>query len=197
MTYATPTQFTVSSAILLDAKIAEVQTALDSLSWLTFSFARGYRMFKDVDGQRVAYPAVYQGKTSAHHASDYVNVFPNDNYASHSFVYVRQPQRMQRNDNGFHEYEADISVIVYYKLRDIDDTKGYHFSEELKYDVVEKLEALPELTVNEVFDDIEQVYSDFTAAAIESEFLAEGMGALRFDCTVNYSNDCKITNTYT
>lgn len=193
MSYKTPTQFKVgtsNTAILLDEKIEEIQTAMDDLSWLTYSFARAYKTYKDMGETRITYPAVYQGD-----GVDYLNCFPNDNYASHSFVFVRQPQRLISTTQGWNDYEADISIIVFFRLKEI-STKGYHFTEELKYDVVEILEDIPELTINEVYDEIEDAYADFTVSAIESEFLTEDTGALRFDCTVKYSNNCEITNIY-
>lgn len=191
MSYSTPTQFEITTPVLLDAKIAEIQTAMDALSWLTYSFARAYREFKETDAGRVSYPAVYQGD-----GVDYLNVFPNDNYASHSFVYVRQPHDVLDTNSGFETLQGDISIIVFYRLKQISTTKDYHFSELLKYDVLKVLDAIDSLTINQVFDEIEEAYADFSTDWLEGEFLKEDMGAMRFDCNIKYSNDCIITNSY-
>ena len=192
MSYATPIEYTITSPILLDAKIAEIQTALSGISWMTYSLARAYRHAMDTDGGRVYYPAAYQGD-----GIDYYNCFPNDNIAkAQSFVYVRQPQRFVDGTLGFDTYQADISIIVFFKLKAIRSTNLYHFTEELKYDIATALDAIDSLKINEVFDDVESAYADFTISHIESEFLKESYGALRFDCEVEYSNNCKITNTY-
>lgn len=190
MSYATPIEFYVDDPILLDAKIAEIQIKLSTLSWLTYSFARAYRHAKEEGGANVYYPAVYQGT-----GIDYHNCFPNDNYNSHSFIFVKQPQRLEDITSGYATAQADISIIVFARLRQI-STEDYHFIEKLKYDVMEKLDDIDSLTINEVFDDMEAVYSDFTASAIEAKYLSEDMVALRFDCEIEYSNNCKITNTY-
>ena len=194
MSYATPIQFTVTSPILLDEKIAEIQTKLDTLSWLTYSFARAYRFAKTVDGANVYYPAVYQGSSGG--GLDYHNCLPNDNYTSHAFTYVKQPQRIVDATLGYEISQADISIIFVFRLDKISSKKSYYYTELLKYDVVALLDTIDSLKINETFDEMEAVFSDFTASAIEAKFLNKDFGALRFDCEVEYSNNCKITNSY-
>ena len=193
MSYTTPNQHEISSGILLDAKIAEIQEALDGISWLQYSFARAYKHAqRNVEsGAKVYFPAVYQNA-----GKDYLNVFPNDNLTSQSFVYVRQPQTLDFYDNGFHSYTAEVSIIVVFRLDKISTAYSYNFTELLKYDMITALNNIEGLSIGEVYDEIEEVYNDFTVSEIEAEFLSEQFGALRFDCSMTYSNDCIISNTY-
>lgn len=193
MSYSTPIQFEVADPVLLDAKIAEVQAVLKTsvLSWNQYSFARAYRHAKMVNGAKVFYPAVYQGA-----GLDYLNVFPNDNLTSYSFVYSGGPHELLSENNGFHHYESVISVIVVFRLNKIGSSYDNRFTERLKYDVIEQLGLVPELEVSAVYDDIEDCFSDFTLNEIETQYLSEQFGGLRFNCLVRYSNDCIITNSY-
>ena len=193
MSYITPIEFEVTDPVLLDAKIAEIQTALKtaSLSWNGYSFARAYKHAKNVNGAKVYYPAVYQGQSL-----DYLNVYPNDNLSSYSFTYVKQPQTLDSETDGFHDYEAELSVVVVFRLHKIGTSNAYRFTELLKYDVIRALEDIDSLTIESVYDEIEDCFSDFTVTEIEPQYLSEKFGALRFDCSVHYSNNCQITNTY-
>lgn len=186
MSYKTPTEHTITNGIYLDAKIAEIQSALSGLSWLSYSFGRAFRHSKD--GQSF-YPAVYQGGTA-----DYLNCFPNDHINSFSFVYVRQPQTINAVDNGVYHYEAELGIVFYFQLDKLSTTHDYRFTELLKYDVMTKLDDIEGLTVTAVIDEIEEAYSDFSS--VDAQFLDDDNGGMRFDCTVKYSQNCEQSNTY-
>ena len=193
MTYSTPSEFQVSDPKLIDEKIADIQSALMLLSWNEVSFARAYKFARrNVEtNTKVYYPAVYQLSTK-----DYQSAFPNDMLTSQSFVYVKQPQTLDSENNGFHEYTTAISIIFSFRMRAIGTAYKYRYTERLKYDVVEALKNVSDLDIESVYDEIEDCFSDFSVSEIESEFITEQFGALRFDCLIHYSNDCKITNTY-
>ena len=193
MTYTTPIQFEVTSPTHLDAKIAEIQTALKTanLSWNQYSFARAYRFAKNVEGAKVYYPAVYQATTK-----DYLNVFPNDNLTAYSFVYVKQPQELESETNQWQDYTADIAIILAFRLDKIGTSYDYRFTERLKYDVVEALKNVDKLDIGSVYDEMEECFDLFTVSEIETEYLSEKWGALRLDCSVGYGNNCLIENSY-
>ncbi|RKZ99993.1 MAG: hypothetical protein DRQ47_10135 [Gammaproteobacteria bacterium] len=193
MSYTTPIQFEVTDPVLLDNKIAEIQTVLKTatLLWNEYSFARAYKHAKMVEGAKVYYPAVFQGT-----GMDYLNMFPNDNLNSYSFVYAGQPQDLQYNDEGTHEYETTISIIVVFQLKKIGTSYDNRFTERLKYDVIDALALVPDLEIETVYDEIEECFAEFTVTEIEAQYLSEQFGALRLDCSVNYSNECLIINTY-
>lgn len=193
MSTTTPIQFEVSDPVGIDAKIAEIQEALKtaSLPWNEISFARAYKHARLKDGSKVYYPAVFQGT-----GKDYLSLFPNDNLDSYSFTYLDQPQDLRDDDNGIHYFESEIKIIVVYQPGKIGSLYDNRFSERLKYDVIQALHLVPDLEVNTTYDEIDECFSDFTVEEIESQYLSERYGALRFDCSVKFSNDCQITNTY-
>ena len=194
MSYSEPIQFEVPGATMLDAKIAEIQDVLKTanLSWNAYSFARAYRFAKpNVDGAKVYYPAVYQAVKG-----DYLNVFPNDNLSSYSFVYVGQPQDLLSENNGFHNYTAKIDIIIVFQFSKIGAANPYRFTELLKYDVINQLALVPALEIKRVYDEIEECFSSFTIEEIEAKYLSDRYGALRFNCDVRYETDCEIINTY-
>jgi len=198
MSRTTPIQFEVTDPQGLDLKISEIQTRLKTanLPWNVYSFARAYRFVKvsqigSVGGAVITYPAVFQGE-----GLDYLDVFPNDNLKSFSFVVADQLQELKNENNGWHEYEGEISIILVFQLKKIGTANKYRFIELLKYDVIETLKLVPDLTIGSVYDDIALCYSDFSTSEIEVKYLSEQYGALRFDCSVDYSINCKLTNTY-
>jgi len=193
MSYTTPIQFEVANPVGVDEKVAEIQTALKtaSLSWNEYSFGRAYKYVRMKDGGKVYYPAVYQGR-----GKDYLSTFPNDNMTNYSFVYVRSPQDLSSADEGIHTYEAKISIILVFQFAKITTNYDNRFIERLKYDVIEALKLIPDLIINQVFDDIEDCFADFSTEEVESQFISDQYGALRFDCDVRYQNECLIENTY-
>ena len=194
MSYTTPIQFEVSNPVLLDAKIAEIQTALKTanLSWNQYSFGRAYKHVRLEDGAKVYYPAVYQGA-----GKDYLSMFPNDNMTNYSFVYASSPQDLQSSDEGTHTYETEISIILVFQFAKISSLYDNRFIERIKYDVIEALKLVSDLLINTVYDDIEDCFADFSVEQIESQFISDQYGALRLDCDMRYENDCLIENTYT
>lgn len=194
MSQTTPIQFEITSPTHLDKKIAEIQETLKTanLSWNAYSFGRAYRFANEgVDGARIYYPGIYQGD-----GKDYWNCFPNDNIKSYSFVYVTQPQDIRGLSDGFHYYTASLRVIMVFDLDEISTSYDYRYIELLKYDAIERLSLVSELTIDQVYDHIEDCFEGFTTEILEFQYLREKFGALRFDCSVNYETSCKLTNTY-
>ena len=181
-------QHIIDDAELLDAKLKEIQQKMDELDWLEKSFSRAFKGMND-DG--LNYPEVYQGK-----GKDYCNVSPNDKYKSFSFIYVGQPQTMDGIQKHFFNMTAEISVIFFFNLNKIDPDIQYRFTELLKADVLAKLDEVAKLTVNQVFDEVLECYSEFSPETVKKEYLQKHFGALKFECTVRYSNDCKIINSF-
>ncbi len=193
MSRHTPTAASYADAVLLDDKINEIREAMDTISWLSYSFGRAYKGVEVADS-RIVYPEVFQA-----YGYDYLNLMPCDMW-NYSFVWVRQPQtvisQQKGTARGTYTYEANLSVIVFYQRSSIGTTIRRPFDEELKYDCMYALGNVHELEVTNVFDDVEECFSDFTTSRIEAEYMSRDFGALRFDVTVRYSNNCKITNSY-
>ena len=133
MTYANPNIPIPSNPVFVDAKIAEIQTALGGLSWLTNSFGRSY-LGEMQRGKEKAFkaPFVYKG------SGEYYPVEFNDNLQAQSFFEVGdQVPSTDWEPRALNGFNVELGIIFWVNLKKIDGTKGsdYYFSEELKKDV--------------------------------------------------------------
>ncbi len=186
MSQTKPIEHIIANPVLLDKEIAAIQVQMKNLSWLEISFGRAFKQFKLVNGTKVSFPAIFQALDK-----DFYNAFPNDNIKSYSFVFVDPTVITEFNVKRIHNIEHDISIIVFFDLKLIDNTLTYRFTEKLKEDVIFVLSNLGpnRLQINNITDDVEEVFSDFSISEIKSEFLKLRFGAFKFDCTIFYKND--------
>lgn len=196
MSQTTPIIHVIDDPVLLDKVIKKIQTALAVLDWITFSFGRAFIKFKTVENSKVSYPAIFQAWKK-----DYYNAYPSDNIEKgYSFVFADPGDDItEYNSRRGHNIERDISIIVFFDMEKIDNALLYPFNEKLKEDVFFQLSTISKdtLVVNDITDNIEEVFNDFTPSEIKSQFLGERYGAFKFECTVFYKNDnCEI-NTFT
>ena len=84
-------------------------------------------------------------------------------------------------------------------MEKIYNTLQYTFIEKLKEDVLIALSNLRRgsLEVNNITDEVEEVFNDFSISEIKSEFLKTRYGALKFDCKIFYENSNCDLNSYT
>lgn len=193
MSYKNPIAHVIDNPVLLDKEIKNIQTALASLPWLEKSFGRALKAFRMVGDRKVSYPAIFQ-----EWKKDYYDAFPNDNIKSYSFVYA-DPSEVTEYNHKQQIIERDISIILFFDMEKIDNTLQYRFIEKLKEDVLIALSNLRRgsLEVNNITDEVEEVFNDFSISEIKAEFLKTRYGALKFDCTIFYQNDNCDLNSYT
>ena len=193
MSYKNPIAHVITDPVLLDKAIKDIQTALSSLSWLEKSFGRAFKAFRLVDERKVSYPAIFQAWKK-----DYYNAFPNDNIKSYSFIFA-DPSEVTEYSRKQQMIDRDISIILFFDMEKIDNTFQYRFIEKLKEDVLIALSTLKpdSLEVNNITDEVEEVFNDFSISEIKAEFLKTRYGALKFDCKIFYQNDNCDLNTYT
>jgi len=190
MSYQEPIQHVIADPVLVDKEIKDIQTEMDKITWLEFSFGRAFKQFRLNKDTKVSYPAIFQEKNK-----DYYDAYPNDHIKSYSFVYVDPSSIAEFNVKRSHNFDQDISVVVFFDMEQIDDTLNERISEKLKEDVIFALSSLKptRLQINNITDDIEDAFSDFTPSEIKAEFLKRKYGAFKFDCTVFYTNDnCEL-----
>ena len=194
MSRTTPIIHVIDNPVLLDKAIKDIQTALAVLDWITFSFGRAFKKFQVINNNKTSYPAIFQAWKK-----DYYIAYPNDNIdKGYSFVFADPGDDItEYNSRRNHQIERKINIIVFFDMEKIDNTLLYPFQEKLKEDVFFQLSTInkEKLVVNDVTDDIEEVFDDFTPSEIKAEFLGERYGAFKFECTVFYTNDnCTINS---
>jgi len=194
MSYTAPVAKVIADPVLIDKEIKDIQTQMAAIPWIDKSFGRAFKHFKLVDGVKVSYPAIYQGLKK-----DYYNAYPNDHLKAYSFVFVDPSSVTEFNVKRSHSIEQSLSVIVFFDLDEIDTALDYRFTEKLKEDVIFALSSLrpTRLEINNITDDVEESFNDFTPSEIKSQFLKARFGAFKFECTSFYFNDNCALNIFT
>jgi hypothetical protein len=204
MSYINPDIVLFANPVGIDAVIQSIQQDLYAgLPWLTKSFGRAYE-FKEayqdessVKSQRI--PKVFVGVTDTGQG-EYYNVLPNDNITAQSFIAVKgfenwplSDQFAKYNQNGLNR---QLSVIFWVNLEQIDPSKKYIFTEELKIDVEKILKANPFVSsllryVDERAEDVFDTYDlrtvNYTVDDDATQYLMYPYAGFRFDVQVDYA----------
>jgi len=189
MSYSSPKTPTITSPVLLDKRIQSLQIALSALSWLDYSFARARLQTKETEQQGlVSYPEVFQGD-----GLDWQDVFPNDILKSFCFWYVPGGEVLDYPQDRYHE--AVTQLIFQVNLKKIDPGKTYYYLEELKKDVLDilALKLKQQETLTAYFDNVRDVYTEFTTDYIAPRYVSKDFGFMRFDILLKYFNrECAV-----
>lgn len=185
MSYNNPNIPQIPNPVGLDAKIQDIQNTLSaSLPWLEKSFGRAWAFSeKDVNGKVSKIPKAYTG------LGEYINVLPNDNFKSQSFVIAKGYERFEDYNAaalGIHK-KRDLSVIFWGNLKKIDLAKDYIFTEDLKKQIQLALNNVEGLIITGYYDEkADQVFADFTLIDVDTQLLMHPYFACKFDVTVNF-----------
>ncbi len=193
MSQEDPIVHVIPNPVLLDKAIAKIQSAMGTLPWIQKSFARAFKRFKIVEGSKVSYPAIFQKWKG-----DYYTAFPNDRLTGQSFVFVSPSEITEYDTRKIHYIKRNVSIIISFDLEKIDNALEYRFTEKLKEDVIIVLATIGKssLEINNITDELEDVFGDFSVSEIESVFFKERYGSLKFDCTIFYKNETCDLNVY-
>jgi len=181
----------IANPINLDKAITNIQLKLATIPWLAISYGRVYqRATKELTetGAREE-PHVYAGN------GQYKKVLANDNFQSHSFIYVIPPERIvdyELNQNAQNK-EVDIAIIFWLDLRKIDPTTDEIYLEQLKSDIEAKLYSCPDITeVSRIYDDnADDIFREFDTRNLSKELLMYPYKALRYECQIMYETFCQ------
>lgn len=169
------------------------------LPWLSKSFGRAWG-FKEADSSAdiLKVPKCYMGE------GEYQNVLPNDSLTSQSFIAARTGEEtIDFSKATVSSKERLMSCIFWFNLKEINPSKDYIFTEELKYDVERILKQNPYVkTIESYFDEqVEQVfdgylsnaeYARYTIDDPRTQFLMYPYSGFRFDFRLAYAehDDC-------
>jgi hypothetical protein len=192
MSYNNPTILNIQAPVGIDTVIESIKDALgDNLLWLDKSFGRAWE-FKETlpDGRVIKVPKVYIGE------KEYINVLPNDFLVAQSFITVDGPESW----NEFNRYEGSLkqrklSIIFWVNLKEINPSKDYIFTEELKAEIESILKLHPSiLSLDEYYDErTEDIFQGFSIGE-ETQYLMYPYSGMRFNLTVSYTEDCNGSN---
>lgn len=199
-----PVIITIPNPVLLDKAISNVQSVLANIPWLQYIFGRAYLFEEDrrlgAESQREGFgiiktPKVYTGKTTGQNDADYEDCFPNDWYRSYCFFYAEGDETTNNYEpRTFANYTRPMSLIFWMDLNQIDDTKDYVFTEDLKYDVLQELKKVLDLRITGYTDgNFNDVFRGFEPTERSDRLnLRYPYGGMRFyfDLSYDEGNSC-------
>lgn len=181
------TPYVVADPIGIDVPVKALQAKFASLSWLTKSFARATtRSNTNIDGTTQIFPVCWIAEKK-----DEFIMIGNDNWQAYSFMVARGTETpIDYNPFDDNRYQRELRIYFWFKLNEIDETKGTELLETLKQDVLNAVVATQtnsEFELIGVEDDPEVIYDGFTYSDDTlTQRLLYPYGALRFDFNVTY-----------
>lgn len=192
MSQTTPTVKELTNAYMVDIPCEKIKNVFAAeLSWLEKSFGRA-RMGKDTnsDGSSYDFPALEQRFNE-----DWYEAYPNDNITSYSFIHVNSDTiNIQSLTSNSFKMVADVSLIFWFNKNKIDTSMGADITQAIRFEIqkviAEKIQFLS-LTGGQVFDELEDVFSDYSPGQVQSEFRDHNVfGQLKLNGTIEYNGNC-------
>lgn len=180
----------------LDAAILSIRSQLADLSWMSKAFGRAYDFTEQsaqTQRKRIV-PKVYED------GGEYILALPNDSLFSDGvagmcFIAVRDGEQY----DDFQKYSistknAELQLIVWVDLKQIDDSKDYIFTEDLKKDVEVILRSNQYVqTISRWYDqNVEDVFDGYnlSESEISSAYMQYPFSGFRCIFTVSYPAAC-------
>lgn len=161
----------------LDREIANICNKLTCITWLEKIFGRAFKHKENADSKIVTYPKVYQQQ------GEYLNVLPNDNFRSYSFITTAGKEQ----DAGNYWKTRRLALIIWGNLKRINESEDNIFIEDLKTDI-EKLLIKSNINVLEYTEETaEDVFSGFDVKDISTQYLMYPYFGMRFEFEVKYN----------
>jgi hypothetical protein len=164
--------------------IESLRIELEKITWLEKSYGRAWPHVEMRGSKQVRLPKCFDG-------TEYLNVLPNDNYKSQSFIAVRTPEKYENfNRDGNNFKSRDLSIIFWGNLKEINTNKTGIYVSDLKDEIEQVLCTIPELSsINQVFDEkAEDIFQGYTLSDIDTQYLMYPFAGLRFDITVKFND---------
>lgn len=171
------------SPVLLDKVIQDMQKSLEEkLKWLNHAFGRAYKLVENkADGSKFVYPAAYIGN------SEYISLLPNDNFGNFSWFDVYDPQRIVQVTQALPQFVFSGALVFWYDLSTIYSDNSVLYTEEIKDEIVQVLttpgiiSVTGRLTINNIFERFENIYSGFSIEKIYNNYDYSGEGISSID----------------
>lgn len=182
--------YVVDDPIGIDIPVKALQSKFsDSLSWLTKSFGRATtRSNTNVGGTTQVFPVCWIAEKK-----DEFIMIGNDNWKAYSFMVARGTETpVDYDEYGTTQtYERELRIYFWFKLNEIDETKGTELLETLKQDILNTIKETKTdsrgFVLTGIEDDPDVIYDGFTYSDDTlTQRLLYPYGALRFDFNVTY-----------
>ena len=177
--------------VMLDKILLSIQEELiNKIGWLDHAFGRAQKLVTERDKKNHFYPAVYIGKM------EYLNVLPGEHLGNRTFFYVNDPQVVEFNARHYNRIESPVSLICWYDLSSIYPRGKESNREDVKRQILRVLTnvTIPgngKLTINKIYEEAENIFSEFSIKEIETQFLMFPFAGVRFEGSLTFTEDCK------
>jgi len=158
----------------MEAKIVQdLQIVLDTVSWLDQAYNYPIAHIGTQQNE-TTYPRVYINDAEV----DYEDVRPNDTIQALSFWEINEPYTFDRTAE---DVQINLSLIIWYNLQRVDNTKAYDYSPELRAEILQLL-----YDSGGVDNDIEieirpkQIFDKYTFQDSDLKYLGYPYGASKF-----------------
>lgn len=190
----------ITNPVGLDAAIQATALKLEAgLDWLT-AFGRAFVFAERTpDGRAINTPKVYASN------GEYVNVFPNDNYAGFCFFYPMQAEEYEYAGPAFGTFGSTkrrtVALIFWLNLKRIDSAKDYVYTEVLKREIEKLLQRCPAVERINSYEDenVDKIYAEFeldenarfrAAGTTVTQWLMYPYAGMRFELQMAYKDNC-------
>lgn len=193
MSYQNPIEFTITDPVLADKVAQEIQEVMinaSELDWLQIKYGRARIGREERGGAEITYPTTQQT-----FGTDFINCSPNDNVLSQSYILIQNDSPVSQGDGkNIVNWIADCSIIFFIQdLDKIDTSYGANIEQLLRNDIQEVLKTrVPKFTFTGWQDEIEDVYAEFTVAAMNPVGTTDHKkyAYFRANGTITYKTGC-------
>ena len=173
----TPKVLIPENPVLWDKFLGPIQTTLFSkLAWLDHSFGKIQKLVTPTKNSTFYYPAVHLGW------GDYLSVLPDQKLGNFSFFEISDPQEYDRSKGTI---SAKFALVFWFDLDKIFNNSEDRNLEAIKSQILDILKHTNSpggrMTINRIFERAENIYSGFSLKEIETQFLMQPFGGLRFE----------------
>lgn len=196
--FKAPIIYTILNPVNVDRPIQELQTALGSLTWLQKVYGRAFQSYKnDVKGKIVVYPEAWQGVEGTK-TRDLINVMPNDNLNSQVFFVLDDPTNVVGfTKDNYNQMKATLQIVFWFNLKWIDPSIPYRYTEILKAQAQRAItecifSPFASISILRIWEGADNVFRGFTIDKVKQQELVHPFGGFRFECELNYQEDCAI-----
>ena len=183
---------TLDTPVLIDKAIAEINTKLMTLPWLTQAFGKIERLIeygtaRDVEIKRSRrgrrFPAIYKGD------NQYEKMFPDEHKGN--FSYIESDYEELEDYSGMYLHSTTIGIIFWFRYDTVFIDGDVNSIENVKKQVLIKLsETRLDLTVTRIDEQADLVYKDYHHEEIKQQHLMRPYGGFKVMCNLKYKELC-------
>lgn len=167
------------------------------LIWLEKSFGRAVLRAEKRDNQDYLFPACFVGE-----GYDYLDMLAIDNYDAYSFSFARDPEAVEEYQESIsNTYSRLLSVIFWWNMERINYNLQTDQNEGLKQEVKKAITTCTYqpsvdggqvigVEIENIYDQPDQVFQDFSFDHIETQSLYYPFGGIRVDLNCYFVEDC-------